>query len=299
MTEAFFRQAICEDPDSDVPRLAFADWLEANDNPNRAAWIRVSCEFDRIPYMGKGYDATSTLRMESFKRCCPVWWEYITNITQHNDRGIFRFQLGGTRSAAAVAPIERLRDTPWIGRALEEAWLQRIELLWDATKALDAIEKWRGDICRVPLFVETNISGNLGRVLALPQLEALSLSGKDLIEPAMKALGSCSNIRELSLSFRLADNAAIADAIDQVVSMTALRQLHLKSDARIDKGLRPNDVDLGRLSRLDGLKRLYLSDCPAVSEQGIQELQRKRPSLVVQRPIRFSPAANRGRKGTV
>jgi|SRR5579883_341891 len=41
--EAFLR-AICAEPDEDTPRLAFADWLDEHDRPERAEFIRVQCE---------------------------------------------------------------------------------------------------------------------------------------------------------------------------------------------------------------------------------------------------------------
>jgi len=39
--------AICADPDEDTPRLALADWLDENDQPERAAFIRTQVEFAR------------------------------------------------------------------------------------------------------------------------------------------------------------------------------------------------------------------------------------------------------------
>jgi uncharacterized protein (TIGR02996 family) len=45
--EAAFLRAICEQPDEDTPRLAFADWLTEHDRPERAEFIRVQCERSR------------------------------------------------------------------------------------------------------------------------------------------------------------------------------------------------------------------------------------------------------------
>jgi uncharacterized protein (TIGR02996 family) len=42
--EDAFLRAICEQPDEDTPRLAFADWLDEHDRPERAEFIRVQCE---------------------------------------------------------------------------------------------------------------------------------------------------------------------------------------------------------------------------------------------------------------
>jgi uncharacterized protein (TIGR02996 family) len=41
--EALFR-ALCEQPREDTPRLAYADWLQENGQPERAELIRLQCE---------------------------------------------------------------------------------------------------------------------------------------------------------------------------------------------------------------------------------------------------------------
>ena len=41
--------AICDQPDEDTPRLAFADWLDENDEPDRAAFVRAQIELARTP----------------------------------------------------------------------------------------------------------------------------------------------------------------------------------------------------------------------------------------------------------
>lgn len=45
--EAFLR-AIFDAPDDDTPRLVYADFLEENGQPDRAEFIRVQCELDRL-----------------------------------------------------------------------------------------------------------------------------------------------------------------------------------------------------------------------------------------------------------
>src|SRR6478672_4438581 len=37
-------RAVCENPTDDTPRLAYADWLEENGQPERAEFIRLQCE---------------------------------------------------------------------------------------------------------------------------------------------------------------------------------------------------------------------------------------------------------------
>jgi uncharacterized protein (TIGR02996 family) len=46
---AAFVAAIEADPDSDLPRLAWADWLDDHGEPERAELIRVQCELARHP----------------------------------------------------------------------------------------------------------------------------------------------------------------------------------------------------------------------------------------------------------
>jgi uncharacterized protein (TIGR02996 family) len=41
--------AICNEPDEDTPRLALADWLDENGEPERAAFIRAQIELARTP----------------------------------------------------------------------------------------------------------------------------------------------------------------------------------------------------------------------------------------------------------
>src|SRR5262245_44393164 len=44
--EAALLAAILDDPDSDLPRLIYADWCEEQGSP-RAEFIRLQCELDR------------------------------------------------------------------------------------------------------------------------------------------------------------------------------------------------------------------------------------------------------------
>src|SRR2546425_6662579 len=48
MIDDAFIAAILEDPDTDAPRLIYADWLEERGDP-RGEFIRVQCELARMP----------------------------------------------------------------------------------------------------------------------------------------------------------------------------------------------------------------------------------------------------------
>jgi uncharacterized protein (TIGR02996 family) len=45
---AAFLRAIADNPDDDLPRLVFADWLDEHGEPERAEFIRVQCEAARL-----------------------------------------------------------------------------------------------------------------------------------------------------------------------------------------------------------------------------------------------------------
>lgn len=47
--EASFLAAICAEPGDDTRRLAFADWLDEHDQPDRAEFIRVQIELAKFP----------------------------------------------------------------------------------------------------------------------------------------------------------------------------------------------------------------------------------------------------------
>lgn len=49
-------KAICADPDNDLPRLVYADYLEESGHPERAAFIRLQIEFVRKCLAGEGFD---------------------------------------------------------------------------------------------------------------------------------------------------------------------------------------------------------------------------------------------------
>src|SRR5262249_58169856 len=47
--EDAFLADILEHADDDTPRLVYADWLDEHGQPERAEFIRVQCELERIP----------------------------------------------------------------------------------------------------------------------------------------------------------------------------------------------------------------------------------------------------------
>jgi uncharacterized protein (TIGR02996 family) len=56
-------QAIIANPDDDLPRLVYADWLEEHGRPERAEFIRVQCELARV-----GFDPVRRRRLQKQAR---------------------------------------------------------------------------------------------------------------------------------------------------------------------------------------------------------------------------------------
>ena len=56
MDDAFLR-AIRADPEADLPRLVYADWLDEHDDPARAEFVRVQCELAKLPDHDAAYAA--------------------------------------------------------------------------------------------------------------------------------------------------------------------------------------------------------------------------------------------------
>ena len=46
--ETGFLKTILDDPDDDTHRLVYADWLEEHGEPERAAFVRLQLECDRL-----------------------------------------------------------------------------------------------------------------------------------------------------------------------------------------------------------------------------------------------------------
>lgn len=286
MTEPHLIRAILEDPEADAPRLAYASWLDANGQPDRAEWIRLSCQFAEL---SPGHPQRQPLLLavrDSFSRCRPEWWQELSSINQRNDRGMYRFCIGAAPSSRSATAFKRLGSVPWLSTAADGGWLQRLEVLWCDTEASRLLAAWKAPARAVPLLVRPApqiAEEGLRRIFALPQLQALILETAVLRSPAIADLATaCPNLRDLTLEFRLLDDRT-ADAALAQAERLPLHRLHLQGHALLDHGHRPNDQDLLGLSGIPTLRRLDLTDCPAVSEAAFAELSRAASALRVRR----------------
>src|SRR5579884_4313008 len=82
MTHDSFLQAILEAPDDDAPRLIYADWLEENGEPERAEYIRLEIERERLGEHHPRHGALHWRKLalesaheEAWRRFLPDWAE--------------------------------------------------------------------------------------------------------------------------------------------------------------------------------------------------------------------------------
>ncbi|MBN9122595.1 MAG: TIGR02996 domain-containing protein [Planctomycetes bacterium] len=234
-------RAVFANPDDDTPRLVFADFLEENDQPDRAAFIRYQCEQARLkPQSKRGRELTKLVRpllAKLRKEIEPL----PEGIEYEFDRGFMRISgyLGALGDLGALpARFARLFRDGWVesvGAGLYDLGLR------DATDGATAF---------------------FARVGELDLSEDYPMSDEDLVA-LVAATGAA---RAAGRLVRVKVNTRNQKAFDQLVrtqqgervALTAL-DTDLGPD-RYHGGLTPALFDLTlRAGRFDGARTLTLS----------------------------------------
>src|SRR5437879_720363 len=71
--EDAFLADILEHPDDDTPRLVYADWLDEHGQAERAEFIRVQCELERMPEGNPTRLALEDRAAELERGWAPTW----------------------------------------------------------------------------------------------------------------------------------------------------------------------------------------------------------------------------------
>jgi len=283
-------------PDEDTPRLIYADYLDENDQSERAEFIRIQIERARLPY-----------------------WELRTKQIWHRERVLLahhgqewyrelgtiegvewgRFERGFVctvripsmkilRRAAnafrAVAPIENIvftsGDTTDDGPPLRLDWVRGIEL--SGYNLYDDDQDNVGDLeddpyasrgsnraIRLSALLDSGITGNLHR---------LSLQGQGIENPGAMAIARATHLtqlRELDLTQCFVGNAGVA-ALSGAKHLASLETLIFRSGGSgyVEDPFVTDD-GIARLaareSVLRSLRKLDLSGS-RISDQGVQLL---------------------------
>lgn len=235
--------AIRANPDDDTPRLVYADWLQEHGDEDRAEFIRVQCELEKLgPDRRKGRKERGPLEAQLAKLAPhrEVWLapfrERLSGPNRRRSDNLWtegaefcRGFVNGTNcdlaTAAAVA---------WAGDNLEP--MDRIEVAemganYDHPKVA-AIAAWPGAGC----------------------VTFLSLAWATDADPAVITRGHLSNLRHLGLwGGKVSD-----DGVEQLAAWpgaTALHSLNLQDNPQItDAGA----IALAESPHLTGIKRLNL-----------------------------------------
>src|SRR5262249_46077694 len=257
-----FLADIAEDPEDDVPRLIFADWLSDHGDP-RGDFIRTQCEASRLP-------------------------DSVPNNLQAQEQAL-RMQHGsawlGNPPPGVGIWFERglLYVTMSVHRALDEttqSWLQRQQgwVIGLRFYDCDTMSLWRvveaGLLANVPQldFSFTRVDDQTAEVLwELRPLRGVHLRHTSLTATRLARPGMLTHSRSLILS-----GTRITDAgLGHLAALRQLRRLSLRETTITSAGLSA----LGCLSRLETLD---LTATP-VTSVAIKELRRSLPRLRVVR----------------
>jgi uncharacterized protein (TIGR02996 family) len=73
-------RVICENPQEDTPRLAYADWLEENGQAERAEFIRLQCEAWNLTPQYSSIHEARTRASELLKRYGDKWYRELPSV---------------------------------------------------------------------------------------------------------------------------------------------------------------------------------------------------------------------------
>jgi uncharacterized protein (TIGR02996 family) len=183
--EEAFVSAIRASPEDDGPRLAYADWLRENGQPQRAEFIRVQVDLASLTTDDPRREVLADRQDELLAAHGDDWRSAFVH---HPFPEHARFRRGFLEEALVHTPEEACA-------VLRSAPLRRLEV-WKATG------DWLTEFVRLAEFVqvrELNIAlgdrlpWNVQRLFQSPhlaRLESLSLSLTDRVSEVLEALGS-------------------------------------------------------------------------------------------------------------
>jgi uncharacterized protein (TIGR02996 family) len=272
---ALFR-AILDNPDDDAPRLAFADWLAANGEAARAAFIRAQIAEANIPPVTRQADPW---RLGSYFSS-HSWTEPPVEVLhfgwdQHSpERNRLHEEIRALRDSHAAEWRRKLPDDwPDTEPIFRRGFVERLEipvgqLVRYPARYLDAAPIRTLTLCWKPGY-PLNSYEQAPVVAALPQLARLeclnfSVSGREFVSTFVRAFivtPEASNLRTLDLSRTEVEE----DTLHAVIASDHLRELQSLNLSHNTFG--PDFLEaLGATDKLPGLRTLGLSDCKMTPE---------------------------------
>jgi uncharacterized protein (TIGR02996 family) len=218
--DAFLR-AILTNPDDELPRLVYADYLDERGDP-RGEFIRVQCELARLPPDDRGRPRLEARERELLRAHKGEWSGDLADFAEH-----WHFARGFVEAVTLGAAAFLRRGAALLGRAPVRAVALR-----DAWEEMDKL-------AASPL---------LGRV------RSLLLNGNHLNRVDVTALLSSphlAGLEDLNLVYNQLDGSA-AEELAKSPAVVGLRSLDLSNNAVGTEGARALAASphLGRLERL-------------------------------------------------
>lgn len=288
-------EAIQDHPDDDLPRLAWADWLEDQGRQHQADFVRSQVEWARLGsdhprrdlLEDQADDLLSEHGAEWAGRLGEIALEYrwdrgcIEHLTlwsdtllTHGDELFQNMPIRALRVLSDGDDFARLADQPWLTR------VERLDLSLTREESAYSGVYFRDDAL-LPLF----------KSLLLDRLTELELGGQGLEGPAIAALVESGLFSRLS-RLDLGENRALGDRAVRRLAETAAPHLHFLSllgtnltghglrtllESRRHAGLRSLRVNLGLMFRreagkdqlereLSGLPLLESVDCLRIQQ---------------------------------
>ncbi len=218
-------RALIADPDDDVPRLVYADWLEEHGRPERARLIRGQCELQRLTECDDAatQDRRTALATEVvalLKKHRIAWLAELPSLggvfwrpapNDHSPGGIF--ERGFVNAIMAESPTALLGDGE---RAFAVAPVQRLYLGWLGPRASRKLSQW-------PFLAR------------LRSLEARGAEDRSVVELARSPY--LSSLRRLKLDGCGITSAGL-ESLAKAGWLGSLTHLHLGSNRIDDDGAR-------------------------------------------------------------
>jgi len=285
---------VCEHPDDDAPRLAFAAWLKRNGDPERAEFIVKQLKAELLPADDPRRERLQQRLQQLLSRQTNDWFAELPRWARPGGYGLADFRRGflvrvfctarqwvkGARALSHVLPVERLfldNCSGMIADVVQSTSLGNLtELrLWnvghDPLGADDIRALAPATMPRLTQFgIDSGKTGTAGvaalvRLPFFPQLRELSLSYGALTDAAVGkfAAAPSSGFTSLDLSYNRLGPKGVA-ALASSPHATSLRRLNLVANKVTAEGMR-------HLARLSALEHLDLSG-GQIGDEGLAAL---------------------------
>ncbi len=297
------RRAVLADPDDDTPRLVYADWLDENDQPDRAAFVRAQVEAVRADPFGPAARAAAARAARLLDAHRLRWYRPLRGVIRAEFErgfvGLLEVEPTGfvpeARALFAAEPVQALRlvrfaapsgpppldpvfSLPELRRVRRLVFTPRIDPTSDEYVALSGSPHLDG-LWDLSLRDNPVPPGWLGDLLGgdrLPELAGLCLADNTNLGPGVVRALERAGHREL----RRLDVSGVVFTSDELQRVLSARCLRNVEELRLGCAGRPGHpgplfhLDIGWSVPWDRLTVLDLSG-QWLGPEGVREIVRK------------------------